>query len=331
MKILHSVNMIGGLALAVALTAGTVSAEAKPLELKFGHVGAPGSLFDLSAKEFAKRVNEKMKGEAKVLVFGSSQLGKDQELLKKLKLGTVTFSLPSTVMSSVSDEFGVFEMPYIVKDRDHAKKLVKPVIMGKLQKRAKGKGYRIIAVWENGFRHITNNVRPINTPADLKGIKLRTPKGKWRVKMFKEYGANPSPLSFSEVFTALKTGTFDGQENPFAQIHSAKFQEVQKYLSLTNHVYTPAYVLVGAKHWAKLPKKVTQAIEKIAKETSSYVYDTADKLEKDLLAKLKGKMKVNTADREAFVKASKPIYDEFVTRVNGGYGLVNQVEKLGKM
>ncbi|MEQ8192873.1 MAG: TRAP transporter substrate-binding protein [Rhodospirillales bacterium] len=331
MKISHSVNLIGGLALAAVLTAGNAPAQAKPLELKFGHVGAPGSLFDLSAKEFAKRVNSKMKGEAKVLVFGSSQLGKDQELLKKLKLGTVTFSLPSTVMSSVSDTFGVFEMPYIVKNRDHAKKVVKPVIMGKLQKDVKRKKYRIIAVWENGFRHITNNTRPINSPADLNGIKLRTPKGKWRVKMFKLYGANPSPLSFSEVFTALKTGTFDGQENPFAQIYSAKFHEVQKYLSLTGHVYTPAYVLVSTQHWGKLPKKVTKQIEKIAQETSSYVYDTAAKLEDDLLGKLKGKMKVNTADRAAFVKASKPIYDEFVTRVNGGYGLVNQVEKLGKM
>ena len=95
-------------------------AGAKPLELKFGHVGAPGSLFDLSAKEFAKRVNRKMKGQVKILVFGSSQLGKDKALLNKLKLGTVTFSLPSTVMSSVADQFGIFEMPYIIKSRAHA-------------------------------------------------------------------------------------------------------------------------------------------------------------------------------------------------------------------
>ncbi len=322
-------GLIGGVALVTALMMSSTPISAKPLELKFGHVGAPGSLFDLSAKEFAKQVNKKMKGKAKVLVFGSSQLGKDKALLNKLKLGTITFSLPSSVMSSVADQFGVFEMPYIIKDRAHAKKVVKPVIMKKLQKAVKAKQYRIIAVWENGFRHITNNKQAITVPSDLKGIKLRTPKGKWRVKMFKLYGANPSPLSFSEVFTALKTGTFDGQENPFAQIYSGKFHEVQTYLSLSGHVYTPAYVLVGLKSWNKMPKKLRNGIEKIAQQTSKYVYATAERLENDLLAKLRKKMKVNETNRAAFVKASKPVYEEFMTNVKGGKALVKQVRKLG--
>ena len=92
------------------------------------------------------------------------------------------------------------------------------ILDSKLQPAVKAKGYRILGCWENGFRNITNNVRPINEPADLKGIKLRTPKGAWRVKMFKGYGANPTPMAFSEVFTALQTGVIDGQENPYAQI-----------------------------------------------------------------------------------------------------------------
>ena len=125
------------------------------------------------------------------------------------------------------------------------KELVWPKIVPAIQE----KGYNVIGIWENGFRHITNNVRPVNVPNDLQGLKLRTPKGKWRVKMFKTYGANPTPMAFSEVFAALQTGTMDGQENPYAQIASAKFQEVQKYLSITGHVYTPAYVTVGA-NWA---------------------------------------------------------------------------------
>jgi tripartite ATP-independent transporter DctP family solute receptor len=298
------------------LTAVLASALATPAlaetELKFGHVGEPGSLFELSANEFAKRVSAKLPGKVKVAAFGSSQLGKDEDLVKKLKLGTVDFALPSTVMSSVTPEFGLFEMPYLVKNREHMKKIEKEIVWTWLAPAAEAKGYRILAVWENGFRHITNNKKPIVKPDDLAGVKLRVPGGQWRVKMFKAYGANPSPMAFSEVFTALKTGVMDAQENPLIQIYSAKFQEVQKFLSLTSHVYTPAYVLVGKEKWDGLPKDQRDAIEAIAKETQAYAYEQAAKFDTELLGKLKGGgMQVNEPDRAAFVAASKAIYEEF--------------------
>jgi tripartite ATP-independent transporter DctP family solute receptor len=298
------------------LTAVLASAIAGPAlaetELKFGHVGEPGSLFELSANEFAKRVNAKMAGKVKVSAFGSSQLGKDEDLVKKLKLGTVDFALPSTVMSSVSPEFGLFEMPYLVKNRDHMKKIEKEIVWTWLAPAAEAKGYKILAVWENGFRHITNSKKPIVKPADLAGFKLRVPGGQWRVKMFKAYGANPSPMAFSEVFTALKTGVMDAQENPLIQIYSAKFQEVQKYLSMTSHVYTPAYVVVGKEKWEKMDKAQRDQIEAIAKETQGYVYEQAAKFDSELLGKLKSAgMQVNDPDRAAFVAASKAIYDEY--------------------
>ncbi len=320
------------LALSAALAATFVlPGSAADLVLKFGHVGAPGSLFDVSVNEFAKRANEKLAGKATVVTFGSSQLGKDKELLQKLKLGTVDFSLPSTVMSTVADEFGLFEMPYLIKDRGHMSRIEREIFWTQLAPAAEAKGYKILAVWENGFRHITNNLRPINVPADLQGIKLRTPKGAWRVKMFKSYGANPTPMSFSEVFTALKTGVIDGQENPFAQIYSAKFQEVQKYLSLSGHVYTPAYVTVGIKKWESLPSDVRQVLEETAKETQAYVYETAAELETDLLGKLRaGGMAVNKPDKAAFVAASKAIYDEFSSSVPGGGAMVEQAINLAK-
>src|SRR2546427_915610 len=120
--------------------------------------------------------------------------------------------------------------------------------------------------------------------------------------MFQAYGANPSPMKFSEVFTALQTGVMDGQENPFTQIYSAKFQEVQKYLSLTGHVYTPAYVTVGAKKWATLPDDVRKALEDTARETQAFVYAAAEKDETDLLGKLKAAgMQVNTPNKDAFI------------------------------
>jgi tripartite ATP-independent transporter DctP family solute receptor len=312
--------------LGIAVAGQAFAAE---LELKFGHVGAPGSLFEASVNEFAKRANEKLAGKAKVVTFGSSQLGKDKELLQKLKLGTVNFALPSTVMSTVADEFGLFEMPYLVKDRNHMGRIEREIFWAKLAPAAEAKGYKILAVWENGFRHITNNLKPINSPEDLQGIKLRTPKGAWRVKMFKSYGANPTPMSFSEVFTALQTGVIDGQENPFAQIYSAKFQEVQKYLSLSGHVYTPAYVTVGKDAWEKLPADVRQVLEETAKQTQAHVYQTAAQMETDLLGRLKaGGMAVNEPDKAAFVKASKGIYDEFSGSVPGGKEMVDKAISL---
>lgn len=317
-----------GLALATILVAS--GANADKLVLKFGHVGEPGSLFAASAEEFAKRANAKLGDKAEVQVFGSSQLGSDKEMLQKLKLGQITFALPSTVMSSVAPEFGVFEMPYIIRDREHMKKVQKSV-GAKFEAAAKSKGYRILAYWENGFRHITNNVRPINKPADLQGIKLRTPKGDWRLKMFKLYGANPTPMAFSDVFTALKTNVIDGQENPYAQIWSAKFQEVQKYLSITGHVYTPAYVLVADAEFAKIPADVQKILADTAAESQAFVYDHAAKLDVDLLEKLKaGGIAVNEADKDAFIAASKAIYDEFAGTVSGGAELVQQVRDAAK-
>lgn len=313
------------------LALGATNASAEKMILKFGHVGNPGSLFEASVNEFVKNANARLGDRAEVQAFGSSQLGKDKELLQKLKLGQVDFALPSSVMSSVADEFGVFEMPYIIKSRDHMKAVQAEIGDSVFNAAAEANGYKILGYFENGFRHITNNTRPVNEPADLEGIKLRTPKGEWRVKMFKLYGANPTPMAFSEVFTALKTGVIDGQENPYAQIWSAKFQEVQKYLSITGHVYTPAYVLTSAKHFAKLPEDIQADLMAAAAESQDAVYEMAAKLETELLENLKdGGVTVNEADKDAFIAASKPIYDEFAESVKGGADLISTVQSLAK-
>ena len=324
------IRCIVGALLAGALLTVSMPAAAQ-IEIKLGHVGEPGSLFQKSSDEFARRANAKLGNKAKVVVFGSSQLGGDKELLQKLKLGTVELALPSTVMSSEVDLFGIFEMPYLVKDREHMKRIERDVVWPSLVPEAEKKGLAIVAVWENGYRHITNSKRAINVPDDLKGIKLRVPEGKWRVKMFQAYGANPSPMKFSEVFTALQTGVMDGQENPFTQIYSAKFQEVQKFLTLTGHVYTPAYLTAGSKKWATLPADVRKILEDTARETQGYVYQTAASEDADLLAKLKsGGIQVNTPNKDAFIAASKPVYEEFGQEVKGAKELIEKSIVLGK-
>lgn len=307
-----------------------VPASAADVTLKFGHVGAPGSLFEATVNHYAECVGEKSGGSVEVQTFGSSQLGKDKELLQKLKLGQVDFALPSSVMSSVDDAFGIFEMPYIIQDRDHMRR-VQDAMMDTFQSAAQENGYFIVGLAENGFRHITNNVRPINTPEDLEGVKLRTPNGAWRVKMFQQYGANPTPMAFSDVFTALQTGVIDGQENPYAQIASAKFQEVQKYLSITGHVYTPAYILASDKHFSSHSDEVKQVLLDCASETQGFTYQKAAELETELLGVIKDAgVEVNEADKQAFIEASKPIYDSFASEVDGAQEMIDTVMGLAE-
>lgn len=304
-------------------------ADGGEIELKLGHVSHPGALVAESADEFARRANDKLKGRATVTVFGASQLGSDEALLQKLLLGTIDFSLPSTIMSTVVDQFGLFEMPYLVEDREHMKRIEEAVFWSRLAPLSEEKGYRVLAVWENGFRHITNNDHAIRTPADLSGIKLRTPKGRWRIKLFQAYGANPTPMPLSEVFVALQTGVMDAQENPLSMIYSTKFQEVQKYLSLTQHVYTPAYLLAGTAKWAKIPEDVREVLQTTARETQEFVHRRGAEIDEELLGKLKQTgLEVNEVDRAAFEEASAAIYREFGGAVEGGEDLIDQVVAL---
>lgn len=314
--------------LAAALFAGTALAQ-QPVTIRLGHVGFPGSLFDITSNKFAKDVNQALKGKVEVRVFHSSQLGSDEQMIKGIRVGSPEMQVPSTVMSTVDQRHGVFEMPYLIVSRAHMKKVTENAEVRKaLLDPLPARGVRVLAFWENGFRHITNNVRPIVKPDDLKGIKLRVPGGVWRVKMFQAYGANPSPMPFSEVYSALQSGVMDAQENPFSQIASAKFQEVQKFLSLTGHVYTPAYLLVSEDFWKKLPKDVQDTITKHALAAGDFARAEGERLDKELQGKLAPPMQSNDPDKDAFIKASAGVYQEFGKQVPGGTELVKLIQSL---
>src|SRR5688572_7539491 len=301
----------------------------QPVTIRLGHVGFPGSLFDISGNKFANDVNTALKGKVEVKVFHSSQLGSDEAMIKGIRVGAPEMQIPSTIMSTVDQRHGVFEMPYLIVSRAHMKKVTESREVQKaLLEPLPARGVRVLAFWENGFRHITNNVRPIVRPEDLKGIKLRVPGGVWRVKMFQAYGANPSPMPFSEVYSALQQGVMDAQENPFSQIASAKFQEVQKFLSLTGHVYTPAYLIVSEDFWKKLPKDVQDTLLKVAAATGDFARSEGDRLDRELQSKLAPPMQSNDPDKEAFIKASAGVYQEFGAKVPGGGDLVKLIQSL---
>ena len=301
----------------------------QPITIRLGHVGFPGSLFDITGQKFAQDVNQALKGRVEVRVFHSSQLGSDEQMIKGIRVAAPEMQIPSTVMSTVDQRYGVFEMPYLIVSRAHMKKAAENREVQKaLFEPLPARGIRMLGVWENGFRHITNNVRPIVRPEDLKGIKLRVPGGVWRVKMFQAYGANPSPMPFAEVYSALASGVMDAQENPFSQIFSAKFHEVQKFLSLTGHVYTPAYLIVSEDFWKKLPKDVQDTIARIASATGDFARSEGDRLDRELESKLAPPMKSNQPDKEAFIKASAGVYEDFGKQISGGAELIKTIQAL---
>lgn len=322
-KILSVVATTGVLAFTIMSSANAATT------IRVGHVGEPGSMMDATAKEFAKRANAKLGDKATVETYGSSQLGSDTEMLRKLKLGTIELALPSTVMSSVDPIFALFEMPFLIKDHEHMAKVQKDdYIREQLTEAANKHGYVLLALWENGFRDITNNKKPIVKPEDLEGIKLRTPNGEWRVRMFKAYGASPTPLPYSETFVAMQTGAVDGQENPLAQIYPAHFYEVQKYLSQSHHVYTPVSFVSG-RAWNRIPEDVREVLQEVALEMEPIALQYGAEMDKDLLEKLKEKgMEVNQIDQEAFVAASQPIYEEFQEKVPEAKKMIDVIRSL---
>ncbi|SPY32703.1 TRAP transporter substrate-binding protein [Pasteurella canis] len=289
-----------------------------------------GSLQYDTTKYFVDVTNQKL-SEAKLdyqlNFFGSGQLGNDKDTQQKLKLGTIDIALLSSTLATNIPQMAIFELPFLITHRQQLSKIEEHVFYPLVAPEVEKKGYKIIGLWENGFRSITNNHHPINHPEDLKGLKIRTPSSSWRLKMFKTWGANPTPIPFGDVFIGLRTGVIDGQENPLTNIYAAKLQEVQKYLSITNHVYSPAYLTVGKNSYKKLPENVQKIIEAGAKEAQTWGYAEAEKREKELEKKLADSgMKINNANIQAFIDASQPIYDEFISEVPNGKELLDKIK-----
>lgn len=325
MKLRHAA--FGLATFAMALATPVLAQE----EILFGISAANGSLQEQTASEFARRANEKLGDLGEVKVFADSQLGKDNDMLQKIKLGTMTLTLPSSTMPEIAPEYAIFDLPFMIKDRAHLARIDETLFRDVLVPAAEAQGYRPLAIWENGFRQITNNVRPVVTPADLDGLKIRTPNSSWRVAMFKEYGANPTPMSFSEVFVALQTGVIDGQENPLTNIAGGKLDEVQTYLSMSNHVYSPAYPTVGIAAFERMDPEIQTILSETAVEVAVWAREQGDIQDGELLAELTGGgMEVNETDREAFVEASKPLYEKFADEVENGQAMIDQALSLAE-
>ena len=304
------------------------SVRAETKELIFAHVGALDSIYDMSVNEYARRVNEKLASGYKVVAAGNSRFGGDAAMPEKLKTGEVAFGLLGTTLTSISPKFGIFELPFLIRDREQVRKISDALLEPVLQPEAQKSGFRILAIWEVGFRQITNNVRAIKRPEDLKGLKIRIPHSPWREKLFRTLGAEPVQMEYGKLHEALRIHEVEGQENPLGQITAGKLHEVQHFLSLCDYLYSPLYLIVSEEHFVRLPPAVQDALAKTANEMRSWIFQSAIRMESDLMDQIGDKMQVDYIDLEAFRRASRPIYGEFARSVRGGLKLIETVSTL---
>ena len=295
--------------LAVLASCGTD--EGGPRVIRLGHIGYPDSPYDLGARKFKELLETRFPGRVEVRIFGSAQLGEDKEMLEGLRLGTLEMHVPSSVLHSVEPLFGLFDLPFLIDDREQVERIAEGPLAEKLREALVDDDLVLLGIWENGFRMITNNVRPVARPEDLRGIRLRTPKDPERMKMFAAFGASPTSMSFGEVFSALKQGVIDGQENPLSQIVPGRFYEVQRYLSLSKHVYSPAYPVMSRRYFEALDEELRLAILETAAEVGRFHRELGEREDERFRKFLEERMEVAEIDRDAFAAAAEPLYREF--------------------
>src|SRR5438034_705483 len=285
--------------------------------LKMNISVAQNSHYGVAIDTFAREVEKRTNGRYKVQNFYAGALGAERESIEGVQLGTLDLTMTSTgPVPNFVPEVAILDIPFLFRDYAHARAVLDGPIGQELLAKFPAKGMVGLAWAENGFRHMTNSKRPVNVPEDLKGLKMRTMENPIHIEAYRQFGILPTPMAFTEVFTALQQGTVDGQENPLSVITAAKLDQVQKYLSLTGHVYSPAVFLMNKAQWDKLNDADRQAFIEAAREgvkaNRARVDDDERKAVADLRAK--GMTVAENVDRTRFQAALGPVYADFARR-----------------
>lgn len=299
-------------ALALALVPGAAGAQTV---IKAGVEATEGSLvYDIMMK-FEEELEARTNGAVDFQLITGGQLGKDIDVMNGLKLGTHEMTIACTPVQSVEPTLGLFEAPFLITDRESAKAVALGPIGDEILQNLTDKGIKGLALTELGFRQITNNVRPIQTVDDIKGLKIRIPNSPFRRTIYQSLGANPTPIAFGETYAALRQGVVDGQENPLPSIYGAKFHEVQKYVTLANYLFTPCTIMASPVYWAQWPDDVKTAIQEAADAAAEYSFVRGAELDEKYLSEMKKTSEVNTIDAASFREAVKPLWDEVGQKV----------------
>ncbi|WP_019339260.1 TRAP transporter substrate-binding protein [Stutzerimonas stutzeri] len=314
-----------------AITAVTAQAadDIRPRMIRFGYGLNEDSNQGRAAKLLAEEIKKASDGKLKVRTFGSASLGSDDQMQNALMGGAQEMMVGSTAtLVGVAEEMAVWDTPFLFESEKQADYVLDGPVGQKVMDALEEKGLVGLAYWENGFRNLTNNVRPVEKMEDFDGIKLRVMPNPVFIDTFKLMGANAVPLPFSELFTALETKAVDGQENPYNTILSSKFYEVQKYLSVTNHVYSP-WIVTASKRWWDGLSKTEQDIIRTAAETARDAEREDTRAEaREALAKIKEHgMEVNKVSAEEIQRMreqAKPAIQTVIDTV--GEPLFNEVQ-----
>ena len=305
-------------AVATLVLFGGASASAEEVRLKLGHVAQPSHPFHTGALKLAELAKKYSNGELIIDVFPASQIGNERDMIEGARLGTIDMLLTSTApVMGFEKRFGVLDMPFIFRDVQHAHKVLDGDIGKQLFSALESKGLKGLAWFENGFRDITNSKHEIKTADDLKGLKIRTMENPIHIAYFKKLGAVPQPMAFGELYPALDKKVVDGQENPISAIVSGRFYEVQKYTSMTGHVYSGVPVLMSLKRFNGLSKSQQEALQRAAKEAAEFERSQLASQDEEGLALLrKNGVTITTPDRASFALAAEPIRASFADKTD---------------
>jgi tripartite ATP-independent transporter DctP family solute receptor len=297
------------LGVATLLAGLGTAAAAQEFSFRAATIGAPGGIQEAALLRLKEVAEERSGGRIAISIATGGALGNQQENLESLQSGTLDIATIETPIVTLEPLLGVLALPYMFRDRAHVDAVMNGEVGDEIREMLREDGVEAIGFYEAGFRHITNNVRPINTPEDLRGVRMRTPESRQRIEIFTAWGADAAPLPYPELYAALQTGAFDGQENPLVEVKSSRFYEVQEYLSLTSHLYQSGYILMSADSFGNLSDDLKAVMIEAATEayTASVAFGEAADSEVVELAKANG-MEVNEADIDAFQAASEAIW-----------------------
>ncbi|MCE8039537.1 MULTISPECIES: TRAP transporter substrate-binding protein [unclassified Halomonas] len=297
----------------MAVSFGTAgSATAAELELRAATIGSQQGIQMTGLNALASHVAEATGDSVEVRLFHSGSLGDQISNIESLDTRTIDIATIETPITTIDEDLGILSLPYLFRDREHVRNVFLGEIGDTIKEQLQGQNYRVIGFYEGGFRHITNNRRPIATPEDLSGLRIRTPESRQRVEMFNAYGANASPLPYPELYSALQTRVFDGQENPLVEVEASRFYEVQDYLSLSGHVYTVGFLLMNEARFQDLSDEVQQALLEGGQKAFDATVDFGERADQSVIELVEQNgMQVNEVDLDAFIEASQPLWERF--------------------
>ncbi|GAW91947.1 TRAP transporter substrate-binding protein [Calderihabitans maritimus] len=281
--------------------------------------------------KFKAVVEEKTGGKIKVEIYPNNQLGNEQEFIEGVQLGNIEMAMTGNMWENTVPQFRIMQLPYMFVNYEHANAVLNGPIGERIYKYLEPLNVKVLASFPNGFRVVSNNKRPITSIEDCKGIKLRVFQGETIIKEMKALGFDTVVMNFSEIFTALQQGVVDGQDNPLATSYYAGFYDVQKYVAITNHMYSPGYIVINMDVWNSLTEDEKALVEEAAQNTAEAILNAVRDQEEEIIKDITEKgVEVTYPDLKPFIERVKPIVDEYIEKYPETEDIIKDIQKLGE-